>query len=657
MNHALSRLHLTIKKGANFTADAPLSKITLKGTAIDATGTMDLTTGAITASKKSGETGTVELPTDGIITAEGIEKDILLVPADNSEGKKDITLILTIGGKLASVSLSGENGIDIRSGIQNNVTLTVEDTGIKVSGVGVGEWGEGFSQQVEVHEHKVIVKLDNKVPGINEDVLITAYAKNGNAIIEAFSKSDINLGCVISGNAKCTKAKADNIYTFTISDITSDITATIGYQHVTGISLNKTTLKLGIAKTETLVATIEPEDACNKKIIWSSGDDTIATVDENGKVTAIAEGEAIITATTEDGGFTAQCTVTVAVIYVTNVSTDRTSVNPAKDWVVSLKAIITPEDATNKNVTWFSDDTSIATVDENGNVTAIAEGVVNITVTTEDGGKTATCQITVGSAIPGSLSHEFSVSSTKKVHFSKGNLYCSGVKFNDDGTVNSMDNAKWGFEENQYETASSRDENHISHFMWCVSPDKAMSLRYDDTWYTFGSFFAGENFTVNGYKGWSLLKGDHGGELEYLLYTREGNRFAKAKVHNMNGLLIFPDGYSLPSGYSSNGGTGMSKVNDSSADYPSNNLPDDGDNKTWSEMEAAGVAFLPAAGHRSGHPNNVTPVQDVGKYGDYWSRKQNNNVTAYDFSLDGVNPYNCSSVHEALTVRLVVVSK
>ena len=93
MNHALSRLNLTIKKGANFTANAPLSKITLKSTAIYATGTMDLTTGTITAAKKSGENGTVELPIDGIITTEGIEKDILLVPADNSEGKKDITII------------------------------------------------------------------------------------------------------------------------------------------------------------------------------------------------------------------------------------------------------------------------------------------------------------------------------------------------------------------------------------------------------------------------------------------------------------------------------------------------------------------------------------------------------------------------------------
>ena len=226
MNHALSRLHLTIKKGANFTADAPLSKITLKSTAIDATGTMDLITGAITATKKSGETGTVELATDGTITADGIEKDILLVPADNSEGKKDITIILTIGGKLASVSLSGENGIDIRSGIQNNVTLTIEDTGIKVSGVGVGTWGEGFSQQVEVNSHKVTVKLADDIPVSN--VTFSVYVEGLSVKIIAFPIISQGLICQISGTANCDRTRDyRDIHTFTVSEIQSDVIATI----------------------------------------------------------------------------------------------------------------------------------------------------------------------------------------------------------------------------------------------------------------------------------------------------------------------------------------------------------------------------------------------------------------------------------------------
>ena len=240
MNHALSRLHLTIKKGKNFTADASLSKITLKSTAIDATGTMDLTTGVITASKKSGETGIVELATDGKITAQGIEKDILIVPADGTEGKKDIAIILTIGGKLASVSLSGENGIDIRSGIQNNVILTIEDTGIKVTGVDVGVWGEGGSQEVQVSGHKVTVKLSNDAADaeISGDVLSLLQVNGSDLSIDTYSKMGKPVVLRMNGTSLGPDTESGNLCTFTISDITSDIIATLAYAKTRTVSVN-----------------------------------------------------------------------------------------------------------------------------------------------------------------------------------------------------------------------------------------------------------------------------------------------------------------------------------------------------------------------------------------------------------------------------------
>ena len=248
MNHALSRLHLTVKKGANFTADAPLSKIILKSSAIDATGTMDLTTGAITAAKKSGETGTVELTTDGTITAEGIEKDILLVPTDNSEGKKDIAIYLLIDGKPAGITLSGENGIDIRSGIQNNVTLTIEDTGIKVTGVGVGEWSEGGSQQVQVSAHTVTVKLSEDT-GIADDVLTNVKVDGKNVIIKAYSVSGQHLKCSLGEGVFSPLNKTSNlVYTFTLSNIASDITATIGYAKPVTVNVSSNSAAYGTAK-------------------------------------------------------------------------------------------------------------------------------------------------------------------------------------------------------------------------------------------------------------------------------------------------------------------------------------------------------------------------------------------------------------------------
>ena len=279
MNHALSRLHLTIKKGANFTASAPLSKITLKSTAIDATGTMDITTGAITASKGVDETGTVELATDGTITAEGIEKDILLVPADNSEGKKDIAIYLLIDGKPAGITLSGENGIDIRSGIQNNVTLTVEDTGIKVSGVGVGTWGDGGSQSVKVDGYTVTVKLSEDT-GIADDVLTNVKVDGKNVIIKAYSVSGQHLKCSLGEGVFSPLNKTSNlVYTFTLSNIASDITATIGYAKPVTVNVSSNSAAYGTAKFvgdcyegEQVTFTATTKNEYSKFIGWQDAD-------------------------------------------------------------------------------------------------------------------------------------------------------------------------------------------------------------------------------------------------------------------------------------------------------------------------------------------------------------------------------------------------
>ena len=80
---------------------------------------------------------------------------------------------------------------------------------------------------------------------------------------------------------------------------------------VTGVTLDKTSISLLVGDSETLTATVTPTDAENQKLTWSSDKPAVATVDDNGKVTAVKAGEATITVTTEDGGKTATCKVTV----------------------------------------------------------------------------------------------------------------------------------------------------------------------------------------------------------------------------------------------------------------------------------------------------------------------------------------------------------
>lgn len=161
------------------------------------------------------------------------------------------------------------------------------------------------------------------------------------------------------------------------------------------ITLDKTNINLVVGSTKQLTATVLPDTALDKTITWSTNNSNIATV-EDGLVTAVGVGSAIITATTSNG-ITATCNVTVT---ATNVSVTSVSLNKATSSleignIETLTATISPSNATNQNVTWHSNSTSIATVSSTGDVTAISPGQATITVTTEDGNHTASCIFTI----------------------------------------------------------------------------------------------------------------------------------------------------------------------------------------------------------------------------------------------------------------------
>lgn len=165
---------------------------------------------------------------------------------------------------------------------------------------------------------------------------------------------------------------------------------------VSGVTLDKTTAVMEIGGEITLVANVQPSDAKNKKVTWSSSNTAVATV-KNGKVTAVAAGKAIITVKTEDGGKTATCEVTVnakPVVSVTEVTLDKTVAEMEVGDEVTLVATILPDDASNKKVAWTSSDDAVVSV-EDGVVKALSVGKAVITVKTEDGDKTATCEVTV----------------------------------------------------------------------------------------------------------------------------------------------------------------------------------------------------------------------------------------------------------------------
>ena len=167
---------------------------------------------------------------------------------------------------------------------------------------------------------------------------------------------------------------------------------------VTGIKVSPDTLTLN-RKDETaqLTAEVIPSYADNTRVKWKSSDENVVTVDEKGKVTAVGNGTATITVTSVSGNYTATVAVTVKI----PVEIEKISIEAEKETLTKLgestelKVKIEPENADAQKLIWKSENEMIAAVDENGKVTAIGNGTVIITVTTEDGKNTASITITV----------------------------------------------------------------------------------------------------------------------------------------------------------------------------------------------------------------------------------------------------------------------
>lgn len=201
------------------------------------------------------------------------------------------------------------------------------------------------------------------------------------------------------------------------------IVITDGSVAVTGVSVSPASVSLNVGGTTQLTATVNPSDATDKSVSWSTSDSSVATV-SNGLVTAVGAGTADITVTTTDGAKTATCRVTVtAPVAVTGVQLDKSTLSLEEGANYTLTATVAPANASNKNVTWSSSDTSVATVNSSGKVTAVAEGSAVITArSAADTTKSASCAVTVSA----SGSSTVTVSPTTLSFLANGNPSSTG---------------------------------------------------------------------------------------------------------------------------------------------------------------------------------------------------------------------------------------
>ncbi len=224
----------------------------------------------------------------------------------------------------------------------------------------------------------------------NESVTLTATVSPDDATDKTvtWSTSDESVATVSNGVVIALKVGTATV-TAQAGDKTATCSITVDATPVTSVTLDKAKASLKVNETVTLIATVKPDDATDKTVTWTSADESIATV-KDGVVTAHKLGTAVITA--KSGDKTATCIITVEATPVTSITLNTANASLRVKESVTLTATVSPDDATDKTVTWTSSNVGVATV-KDGVVTALKIGTT--TITAKAGDKTATCNITV----------------------------------------------------------------------------------------------------------------------------------------------------------------------------------------------------------------------------------------------------------------------
>lgn len=250
-----------------------------------------------------------------------------------------------------------------------------------------------ITQQVE----NVKMDFDRVTLNVGDEYRLTAVISPNNATNKNVTWSSSNPKVVTvdaNGMLKAVGSGSATIIVQTEDGGHIDMTNVTVLQPVSQITLSQTEMSVKKGTVFWLNATVSPDTADNKKVIWSSSDNSLATVDENGKVTTLAVGTVTISCVSADNGTAAYC-----VVEITEPVTGLTLNAYFQEMVAGTKFVILPTvlpiEAPNKDVTFISSDPTVATVDGNGVVTALVGGTCDIIVTTVESSLKATCTINV----------------------------------------------------------------------------------------------------------------------------------------------------------------------------------------------------------------------------------------------------------------------
>ena len=300
---------------------------------------------------------------------------------------------------IATVTTNG-NEIIISSVAEGTTTITVTSVA-----------DENFTKTISVKVNPVAI-TGVAISGSETEILVggtttlTAAVTPANAAqTVTWTSSDENIATVTGGIVTGVAVGTATITATSTKDNTKFDTYNIEVKPivVTGITVTPATQSLPVGGTVQLSATVAPANATDKTYEWSTDDETVATVDADGLVTALKIGTCTIKATAKDGSnVVGSCAITVAATPVSSISVlPATATLYVGGDTQTLTASVLPNDATDKTYTWSSTDETVATVSAEGVVTPVKAGTCTIKATANDGsGVAGECAVTVENIMP-----------------------------------------------------------------------------------------------------------------------------------------------------------------------------------------------------------------------------------------------------------------
>jgi len=372
----------------------------------------------------SSDSTVARINASGLVT--GLKLGSTTVTVTTEDGGKTATSVLTVGTTIVANNCGGPTiGNFIADNPQSpNMWTSSVTTAIDLSGVTNPAPADAYKSQRNSGS-PLIYRYDNLIPNSKYVVrlhfaeiatVITAGKRKFNVTVNTVADTllknfDIfteaggrNKGMVREFEVKSTVEGWITLVFRPIANLNYPAINAIevGLTPLSSVAVNPSTASVGVGDTTRLAATILPANATNRKVVWTSSNTSVLSVDGSGLVKGISPGTATITATTDEGRKTASSIVTAGNISVSGVTLPANA-SVGVNNSATIVAAIQPTNASNKALTWSTSDAAIVTINQSGVLTGIAPGTATVTVTTQDGAKTASSVITVSNVLISSI--------------------------------------------------------------------------------------------------------------------------------------------------------------------------------------------------------------------------------------------------------------